>query len=182
MKVLVACEYSGRVRDAFIARGHTAISCDLVATENPGPHIIGDVRGVLANGWDMMIAHPPCKYLTRAGAQYWNESAWMAGQIEALAFVLELWAAPIERVAIENPVGRLNQLWRYPDDVIQPSMFGEPYTKKTCLWLRGLPPLLNTCNVLNPVKNWTELVCVHSMRARSRTFMGIAAAMAQQWS
>src|SRR5436190_2232603 len=129
MRVLVACEYSGRVRDAFLRRGHDAMSCDFLPTESPGPHYQGDVRDILSDGWDLMIAHPPCTYLARSGARWWNDEARQVRALEAVAFVRELYASPIPKVAIENPIGKLNQLWRFPDQVIQPSYFGHLYSK-----------------------------------------------------
>jgi hypothetical protein len=179
MKVLVACEFSGVVRDAFLARGHNAWSCDLLPTERSGPHFQKDVLGVLDAGWDMMVAHPPCTYLTRAGDwlyRYTDE------RYAAVAFVEKLAAAPIPRIAIENPRGALNRLWRRPDQTIQPWMFGHGETKTTCLWLKNLPPLMASVidtgrtpriHFAQPgPERWKE---------RSRTLPGIAAAMAQQW-
>jgi hypothetical protein len=142
MRVLVACEFSGRVRDAFAARGHDAWSCDLLPSETPGNHIQDDVLKHLSGEWDLMVAHPPCTFLSRAGANLWHVRR--TEQETALEFVLAPWNSPIERVAIENPIGKLNALWRYPSQVIQPWAFGAPYTKATCLWLRGLPPAV--CN------------------------------------
>jgi hypothetical protein len=194
MRVLIACEFSGIVRDAFIQTGHDAVSCDLIESERVGPHIQGDVRALLNDGWDMLIAFPPCTYLARSSARWWGDEERERKTTEALAFVLDLWNAPIERVAIENPIGRLNQLWRYPDQIIQPSHFGAPYRKSTCLWLRKLPPLMaslivadpvcfmnsNTGNrhsdsrerIRGPARNWKD---------RSRTSQGVAQAMSAQW-
>jgi hypothetical protein len=187
----VACEFSGVVRDAFRARGHDAWSCDLLPTERPGPHIQGDVLGVLGDGWDVMVAHPPCTYLSRAGARWWKGREHLA--TDAAAFVLALWNAPIPRVAIENPIGMLNRLWRYPDQTIEPWHFGDPYTKRTCLWLRGLPPLLAT-SLQHGATPWLPSNTSGFRRGQrsgrghvsggkdaSRTFPGIAAAMADQW-
>lgn len=181
MRVLVACEYSGRVRDAMISRGHDAWSCDLLPTESPGPHLQGDVLGVLHLPWDMMIAFPPCTHLCLAGARYWKERA--VEQIAAAAFVIRLAEASIPRIAIENPVGRLNQMWRYPDQYVHPWAFGDPYTKKTCLWLKGLPALMAT-QVVVPTYSLTEKVCPGSrQRGKRRSLMplGMARAMAEQW-
>lgn len=194
MRVLVACEFSGVVRDAFIARGHDAMSCDLLPTESPGPHYQGDVRDVLGAGWDLMVAHPPCTYLSRAGARWWKRPGRQELAEEAAAFVRLLYDSPIPRVAIENPIGMLNRLWRYPDQTIEPFMFGEPYTKRTCLWLRSLPPLLSTEIVAERVA-WlpsnvgagkrrgqrSQPGIAKTARDASRTFAGIAAAMADQW-
>ena len=192
MRVLVACEFSGRVRGAFLARGHDAWSCDLLPTESPGPHIQGDVLEHLNDGWDLMIAHPPCTYLSKAGAHLWKQRGQEAAQ--ATAFVIQLYEAPIARVAIENPEGQLTRLWRPPSQRIQPYAFGDPWTKQTCLWLRNLPPLWCS-NIVRPWPSiprrtspagdhWTygAFMRTHrSSRSRSRTFPGIAAAMAEQW-
>jgi len=192
-RVLVACESSGVVRDAFRARGHDAWSCDLLPTERPGPHIQGDVLEVLKDGWDLMIAHPPCTYLSRAGARWWggDNREWAA--LEAAQLVRALWEAPIPRVAIENPVGMLWQIWRKPDQAIEPWMFGDPYTKKTCLWLRGLPPLIATearlavgpwlpSNTGGASRGQTSARgVVHGGKDASRTFQGVADAFADQW-
>ncbi len=194
LKVLIGCEFSGTVRDAFIERGHGALSCDLLPSERPGPHYQGDVRDILADGWDLAIFHPPCTYLSRAGARWWGNPERERKAREALAFVLTLWDAPIPRVAIENPVGRLHKWWRYPDEVIEPWHFGEPYSKRTCLWLRGLPPLLATL-VVPDHEPWLPSNTgygrrrgqqshpghAHNARAASRTFEGLAQAMAEQW-
>jgi hypothetical protein len=193
--VLIACEFSGIVRDAFREAGHDAVSCDLLPTERPGPHIQGDVREVLGDGWDLMVAHPPCTYLSRAGARWWKVPGRQEKAEEAAAFIRLLYDAPIPRVAIENPIGMLNRLWRYPDQTIEPFEFGDPFRKRTCLWLRGLPPLLATVHVADP-KYWidsypgrrTPGFDYRSTRGsarrasdRARTFPGIAAAMANQW-
>jgi site-specific DNA-cytosine methylase len=181
MKVLVACEYSGTVRDAFIDRGHDAMSCDLLPSESPkGPHWLGDVRDVLGNGWDLMIAHPPCTHLAISGARWFKDK--LSEQQEALEFVRLLMDAPIPRIAIENPISIISSRIRKPDQIIQPWQYGHGETKATCLWLKGLP-LLQPSNIvagrearihrMGPSKNrWKE---------RSRTFTGIAAAMANQW-
>ena len=183
MKVLVACEFSGIVRDAFIARGHTAVSCDLVPSERPGPHYQGDVRDLITDDWDMLIAHPPCTYLSRVSMCRPNPD-WAKVRV-ATDFVLSLWEAPIARIAIENPVGRLNKLWQLPTQMIQPWAFGDPWTKKTCLWLKNLPSLMATACV-QPNGSWVNAgkgskgVAMHA-KDRSRTFPGIALAMADQW-
>lgn len=180
MKVLVACEFSGVVRDAFRKRGHDAWSCDLQPSMAPGPHLRGDVLEVLGDGWDLMIAHPPCTYLTRAAAWRWKDTA--AEIAAAVEFVKVLWAAPIPGVVIENPHGRLNKLWRRPDQVIHPWQFGHEKSKPLCLWIRGLPPLLEQTWCLRR-EQWVAAACGTRSRAnyRSRTFEGIAAAMAEQW-
>jgi hypothetical protein len=189
----VGCEFSGVVRDAFRARGHDAWSCDLLPSERPGPHIQGDVLDVLSDGWDLMIAHPPCQYLSRAGARWRTPERMLLAQ-EALAFVLALWDAPIAGVAIENPIGMLNRLWRYPDQTIEPWHFGERFTKRTCLWLRGVPPLMATeirlgaTPLLPSNVGWgrrngqrSHPGHTHSARDASRTLGGVANAMADQW-
>ena len=180
MKVLIACEFSGIVRDAFIARGHDAVSCDLLPTEQPGPHIQGDALAVLGDGWDMMIAHPPCTRLAVSGARWFKNKA--QEQRGAVAFFMALAASKIPRIAIENPICIMSRLWRKPDQIIQPWQFGHGETKATCLWLRGLPKLQPTEIVSGREAR------VHRMppgpnrwKERSRTFTGIAAAMAEQW-
>ncbi len=178
--MLVACEFSGTVRDAFADRGHDAWSCDLLPSERPGQHIQGDVLAVLGDGWDMMIAHPPCTHLAVSGARWFTGK--IAEQAAALQFVRALMAAPVARWAIENPVSIISTRIRKPDQIIQPWQFGHGETKTTCLWLHGLPKLTPT-NIVDgrearvhrmpPGPNrWAE---------RSRTFAGIAQAMAEQW-
>ena len=180
MNVLVACEYSGRVRDAFIALGHDAMSCDLLPTEAEGPHHIGDVTELLHLGWDLMIAHPPCTHLAVSGSRWFKDKE--REQAEALIFVQTLMDAPIPRIAIENPVSVISSRIRKPDQIIQPWMFGHGETKATCLWLKGLPKLLPT-NVVDGRE-----ARVHRMppgpnrwKERSRTYLGVAQAMAEQW-
>ena len=180
MRVLVACEYSGRVRDAFIARGHDALSCDLLPTESPGPHYQGDVRDLLVESWDLLIAHPPCTHLAVSGSRHFFRK--QREQREALDFVRLLLCAPVPRIALENPVSVISSRIRKPDQIIQPWQFGHGETKATCLWLRGLPPLVPT-DVVSGRENR-----VHRMppgpdrwKERSRTFQGIADAMADQW-
>lgn len=145
MRVLVACEYSGRVRDAFIVAGHDAMSCDLMPTDAPGPHYQGDVLDVLDDGWDLMIAHPPCTYLCGSGL-HWNKRRLERAQMteDALAFVRLLLGAPVPRIALENPVGVISTRIRRPDQIIQPYQFGDDASKATCLWLKGLAPLTPT--------------------------------------
>jgi hypothetical protein len=159
MRVLVACEYSGRVRDAFIRRGHDAMSCDLLPTESPGPHYLGDVRDVIGRGWDLMIAHPPCTYLSVSG-MHWTTRGLRDPQLteDALDFVRMLLAAPIPRIALENPVSVISSRIRKPDQSIQPWWFGEDASKKTCLWLKGLPKLMATNP--HPPRGW-QLVKFH---------------------
>jgi len=181
MRILIACEYSGTVRDAFIKAGHDAVSCDLLPTEVPGPHYQGDVTDIIGNGWDMMIAHPPCTHLAVSGARWFHLKQQEQG--EALDFVRLLMNAPIPRIAIENPVSIISSRIRKPDQVIQPWQFGHGETKATCLWLKGLPKLTPT-NIVEGRE-----ARIHKMppspdrwKERSRTYSGIAAAMAQQWS
>lgn len=179
-RVLIACEFSGVVRDAFIARGHDAVSCDVLDTERPGPHLRCDVRSVLRDGWDLMIAFPPCTHLCRSGARWWRER--VVAQGEAIDFVRTLVASPIPRVAVENPVGILSTVLRKPDQIVQPWWFGHPETKATCLWLHGLPPLVPTDVVEGRrTRVHHERPGPDRWRRRSRTLPGIAAAMAAQW-
>lgn len=180
MKILVACEFSGIVRDAFLAKGHDAVSCDLLPSERPGPHVQGDVKSLLRDGWDMLIAHPPCTHLAVSGARWFKEKR--IEQDEALEFVRLLLAAPIPRIALENPIGVISSRIRKPDQIVQPWQFGHGETKATCLWLKGLPLLVPTHIVEGRQPR------VHRMspspdrwRERSRTYAGIAAAMATQW-
>lgn len=180
MKVLVACEYSGAVRDAFRARGHEAMSCDLLPTEVPGPHYQGPVQDVMGEGWDLLIAHPPCTHLAVSGARWFKDK--VIEQAEALAFVRLLLSAPIPRIALENPVSVISSRIRKPDQIIQPWQFGHGETKATCLWLKGLPPLTPT-NIVEGRE-----ARIHKMppgpdrwKERSRTYQGIADAMASQW-
>lgn len=181
MRVLVACEFSGIVRDAFRAQGHDAWSCDVIESER-GPfwHIKGDVRNFLNMEWDLMVAHPPCTHLAVSGARWFKDK--QAEQAEALEFVRLLLDAPIPRIALENPVSVISSRIRKPDQTIQPWQFGHGETKATCLWLKNLPPLVPT----NIVEGREQRV--HRMppgpdrwRERSRTFPGIAEAMAEQW-
>lgn len=190
MKVLIACEYSGRVRDAFIKAGHDAMSCDLLPTEVPGPHYQGDVRDVLDYPWDLMIAHPPCTDLAVSGAAWFKDKR-MAGRQQASAsFFMMLAKADIPRIAVENPVCVISSLWRKPDQIIQPWMFGHKETKATCLWLKGLPPLVPTDDVKEETMALpeNERMRLHYLppsedrwKIRSETFQGIADAMAAQW-
>lgn len=183
LKVLVACEYSGRVRDAFVALGHDAMSCDLLPSDSPGGrHYQGDVREVVGDGWDLMIAHPPCTDLAVSGARHFAAKIADGRQKVALDFVRELLDAPIERIALENPVSVISSKIRRPDQIIQPWQFGHGETKATCLWLKGLEPLIPT-NIVEGRENR-----VHRMppsedrwKKRSTTYLGIAAAMAMQW-
>ena len=182
MKVLVACEYSGRVRDAFRALGHTALSCDLLPTDVAGPHYQGDVRDILNDGWDLMVGHPPCDHLAVSGARWFKEKRADGRQQAAIEFFMTLANAPIDRIALENPVSIMSTQWRKPDQIIQPWQYGHGETKATCLWLKNLPPLRPTDIVEGREAK------VHKMppgpdrwKLRSTTYQGIATAMADQW-
>lgn len=209
MRVLIGCEFSGTVRDAFAARGHDAWSCDILPTERPGNHIQGDLRKVLNRDWDLLIAHPPCTYLSYAGIRWFNEVRYgdkarerRKKQAAALSFFLALYMAPIPRIAIENPVGFANAAFRKPDQVIEPYYFGSPHKKRTCLWLKNLPkleydkaaavepePLAVTLR--KPSKYYkggeikkhyfTQYAPTRGGHERSVMFPEIAAAMAEQW-
>ena len=181
LRVLVACEFSGVVRDAFTAQGHRAASCDILPSETPGEHYEKDVREILDLGWDLMIAHPPCTHLAVSGARWFKDKK--AEQAEALEFVRLLLDAPIERIALENPVSIILSRIRKPNQVIQPWQFGHGETKATCLWLKNLPKLAPT-NIVDGRE-----ARIHRMspgpdrwKERSRTFLGIAQAMAAQWT
>jgi site-specific DNA-cytosine methylase len=182
MKILVACEYSGRVRDAFTRRGHYAISCDLLPTDSPGLHYQGDIRDVINDGWDLMIAHPPCTDLAVSGARHFAAKIADGRQQAALDFVRFLMGAPIEKIAIENPISVISSKIRKPDQIIQPWQFGHGETKSTCLWLKNLPLLVPT----NIVDGRDDRI--HKMppspdrwKKRSTTYQGIADAFAAQW-
>lgn len=191
MKVLIGCEFSGIVRNAFIKRGHDAVSCDLLPTESEGPHIQGDVLEVLDQGWDLAIFHPPCTHLAVSGAAWFAEKRKDGRQQQGIDFFMKMINAPIQRIAVENPVGIMSTVYRKPDQIVQPYQFGHTERKATCFWLKGLPLLTETNNVkaemddlpkskqqrlhyLPPSKNrWKK---------RSLTYQGIANAMASQWS
>lgn len=183
MRVLVACEYSGRVREAFRAKGHDAWSCDLLPSEDNSPyHYQTDVDIFLKGDWDLMIAHPPCTHLAVSGARHFKEKRESGVQQAALDFVLKLMTAPIPRIAIENPISIISSHIRKPDQIIQPWMFGHGETKATCLWLKNLPKLTPT-NIVDGRE-----ARVHRMapgpdrwKERSRTYQGIADAMAETW-
>ena len=195
MRVLVACEYSGTVRDAFIRAGHDAMSCDLLPSDSAGPHYQGDVRDILHNGWDLMIAHPPCQYLSASG-MHWTKRGLRDPQLteDALDFVQLLMEAPIPRIAIENPVGAISSRLRRPDQIIQPWQYGHDASKTTCLWLIGLPKLEPTKLVeprmVNGRPRWGNQTSgghnklgpsADRWKIRSATYGGIADAMASQW-
>lgn len=180
LRVLVACEFSGVVRDAFTARGHDATSCDLLPSETPGSHYQGDVRDILDGNWDLLVAHPPCTYLAVSGARWWKGRE--REQREAVEFVRDLYAAPIPRIAIENPVGYLSTAWRKPDQYVDQWWFGHGETKKTGLWLKNLPTLVAT-NVVEGRAGRVhhEPPGPDRWKKRSRTLAGLANAMAAQW-
>ena len=180
MRVLVACEFSGVVRRAFRERGHDVWSCDLLPAEDGGEHYQCDVRQLFAGGWDLMIAHPPCTHLAVSGARWFKDK--QQEQIEALEFVRALLNVPIEKIALENPISIISSRIRKPDQIIQPWQFGHGETKATCLWLKNLLPLVPTKVVEGREAR------VHMMppgpdrwKERSRTYAGIASAMAEQW-
>lgn len=188
MKILIACEFSGVVRDAFIRKGHTAISCDLEPSSSAGPHFIGDVRNHIRHAdWDMLIAHPPCTALCVSGNRHYAGTQDREDAIEFFKFFLE---ANVEHICVENPVGVISTRIRRPDQYIQPYQFGHPESKRTGLWLKNLPPLQETNNVYEeylalPTKERNR---IHYMapgpdrgRLRSVTYQGIADAMAEQW-
>jgi hypothetical protein len=185
MKVLVACEMSGRVRDAFIKRGHTAISCDLLPTLSPGPHVEGDVLPLLAEDWDMVIAFPPCTHLAVSGAKHFEQKRKDGRQQQGIDFFMEFVnrTAHIPRVAIENPVGIMSTIYRKPDQIVQPWMFGHGETKATCFWLKGLP-LLKPTDVVEGREARIHRLPPSPDRGmlRSLTYQGLADAMAEQWN
>lgn len=195
MKVLVACEYSGRVRDAFLAQGHQAMSCDLLPTDSPGPHYQGDVMDIIADGWDLMVAHPPCTYLSVSG-MHWTTRGLRDPKLteDALGFVRLLMDAPIERIAVENPISVISSRIRKPDQIVNPYEFGHDASKKTCLWLKNLPPLRPTQmiepRIVNGRPRWGNQTAsgqnklapsADRWKIRSETYEGIAKAMAAQW-
>jgi len=204
MKILIGCEVSGIVRDAFIKKGHEAYSCDIEDADIPlincnvKYHLKGDVRNYLYNGWDMGLFFPPCTDLSVAGANLWEEKKKDGRQQKAIEFVSTLYNSPIPKICIENPVGILSTVWRKPDQIIHPYYFDEPYKKRTCLWLKGLP-LLKPTNIIKPLYHWTDnnsrggrlkdgtrrksdLLGLHrSAKARSMSFSGVGDAMADQW-
>ena len=183
LNVLVACEYSGRVRDAFTKLGHFAMSCDLLPSDAHGLHYRGDVFDVIDQGWDLMVAHPPCTHLAVSGARHFADKRERGGvQQEALEFVRRLLNSPISKIALENPVSIISSKIRKPDQIIQPWQFGHGETKTTCLWLKGLPKLMPT-NVVDGRDNRIHKMSpsVDRWKKRSTTYQGIADAMAAQW-
>lgn len=201
MKVLIACEFSGIVREAFKARGHDAWSCDLLDTEIPGNHIKGDVLEILNNGWNLMIGHPPCTYISYAGTQVWNEPGRVFKRLEALQFFAELWESPIEKICLENPKSCASPVIAKYNQEIQPYYFGDEDMKTTWLWLKNLAPLLHSeGDTLFDNKTHTNKPKPYTIdntdrkkkryfvdgkfrdgHNRSYTFQGIANAMAEQW-
>lgn len=181
MNVLVACEFSGIVRNAFRDRGHNAWSCDLLPTEQEGNHYQCDVRDILNLGWDLMICHPPCTHLAVSGARWFKDKK--LEQEYALSFVKLLLNAPINKICLENPISIISSRIRKPDQIIQPWMFGHGETKATCLWLKNLPKLYPT-NIVNGRDQRIHKLppSENRWKIRSRTYEGIADAMAQQWS
>lgn len=192
MKVLVACEYSGIVRECFSNMGHYAVSCDFIESERNGNHYLGDVRDIINDGWDIMIAHPPCTYLCSSGL-HWNKRRPERSQLteEALGFVSFLLESNIPKICLENPIGCISSRIRKPDQIIQPFYFGHPESKATCLWLKNLP-LLNPTNILEKPKSgiWENQTksgqnklppSKDRWKIRSRTYEGIAKAMSEQW-
>lgn len=200
MRILIACEFSGIVRDAFLKKGHDAISCDLLPTESPGPHYQGNVFDIINDGFDMMIAHPPCTYLSNCGNKWFGEKYKERfpdrehDRDKAVEFFMKLVNANINKICVENPVGAMSTRYKKPTQIIQPYYFGHDVRKATCLWLKGLP-LLTSYNIVIPdikVNNNGKTASVfhdkclglpHNERAqaRSRTFQGIADAIAEQW-
>ena len=207
MRVLVACEYSGKVRDAFIKLGHDAISCDILPTDNPGPHYQGDVFNIINDGFDMMIAFPPCTYLTNAGIRWFNVDRYGAkaikrheNRLEAMEFVSKLYNSRIDKICIENPIGYLNKNFRSPDQIVHPYFFGDSHVKPTCLFLKNLPLLVRHKGTVKPEplliqqrrpgkyykggeekKHYFTGAFLRDSHSRSKTFQGIADAMASQW-
>lgn len=186
MKVIVACEFSGIVRDAFISAGHDAVSCDMLPSESPGPHLQQDIRTVDLSGFDLMIAHPDCTFLCVSGARWFYDPVHgperKKRREEAVEFVKWLWNSPVPRVAIENPIGSLPRLWRKWDQIVQPFWFGDDLQKSTCLWLKNLPILRRTARKRSGRQAcWLEGPSEDRWKNRSRTPKGFAKAMAKQW-
>lgn len=180
MKVLVACEFSGIVRDAFLAKGHNAISCDFLTCEIPGPHYQGNVLDIIENGWDIMIAFPPCTHLAVSGSRWFKNK--QLEQAEALEFVNRLLNSSIPKIALENPISIISSRIRKPDQIIQPWQFGHGETKATCLWLKNLLKLVPTEVVDGRVARVHKLSpSPDRWKERSRSYKGIAKAMAEQW-
>lgn len=183
MRILIACERSGVVRSALRLRGHDAWSCDLCPADDRGPHIQGDVLPILADGWDLLIAHPPCTHLCVSGARWFPAKCASGVQSKAAVFFMAMFNAPVPRVAVENPIGIMSTLFRKPDCIVQPWHFGDGYVKATCWWLRGLPPLQPTDVVPGRVPACHRCPPGPDRpRLRSQTYPGMAAAIASQWA
>lgn len=186
-RILIACEFSGIIREALTTYGYDAWSCDLLPTEIKGNHIQDDVLLHLNENWDMMIAHPPCTHLAVSGARYFKEKIKDGRQKEAIDFFMQLINAPIKYIAIENPVSIMSTVYRKPDQIIQPWQFGHEETKATCLWLKNLPKLIPTEIMVNRRNNLTISgqnklpPSIDRWKIRSRTYPGIAKAIAEQW-
>lgn len=195
MRVLIACEFSGTVREAFARLGHDAWSCDLEPTDVPGNHHQGSVLDILNDGWDLMIAHPPCTHLAVSGARHFEKKRADGRQQQGIEFFMQMINAPIPKIAVENPVGIMSSLYRKPEQIIEPYEYGHACTKKTCLWLKGLP-LLKPTNIVDKGDVWVaksgkrmsqwyyESSCLppkEREKMRNKTFQGIADAMALQW-
>ena len=188
MKVLIACEFSGVVREAFARRGHDAWSCDLLDTDVAGQHIQDDVLAHLGDGWDMMIAFPPCKYICNGGNNWLNrrpDLKWRENRELSAEFFMRFVNAPIEKIALENPTGVMSSKYRRPDQIIHPWMFGHNVRKDTCLWLKNLPPLFYTGAIIPPphkkIDYWSDKRNPNGRSLKSVTYSGIADAMAEQW-
>jgi hypothetical protein len=199
MRVLVACEMSGVVRDAFIAEGHEALSCDLLPTLSPGPHYQGDLFDVIDANWDLCIAFPPCTHLAVSGSKYFKQKQADGRQQAAISFFMRIANSNIPRICIENPIGIISSVWRKPDQIIQPYDFGHSESKKTCLWLKRLPPLFPTRIMPLPATGhwdnqtkagqnklvidgrWIGYNDPRTAIERSKTYQGIADGMARQW-
>jgi len=195
MKILIACEFSGTVREAFAAKGHNAWSCDIEPTDIPGNHYQGDVMDIINDGWDMMIAHPPCTHLAVSGARHFKAKRKDGRQQQGIDFFMSIINAPISKMAVENPIGIMSTIYRKPDQIIQPWEYGHNATKSTCLWLKGLP-LLKPTNIVDKgefvtfksgkrMTKWYADAKKKSpqerAKIRNKTFQGIADAMAEQW-
>jgi hypothetical protein len=189
MKILVACEFTGTVRDALIAKGHDAVSCDLLPSEKPGPHYTGNIFDIINDDWNMMIAFPPCTHLAVSGARHFKKKQEDGRQQEGIDFFLQIVNSKINKIAIENPVGIMSTIYRKPDQIIQPWMFGDSFQKTTCIWLKNLPKLVPT-NIVDKgefvtfksgkrMSKWYNTK--QTGHERSKTFQGIANAMAKQW-
>jgi site-specific DNA-cytosine methylase len=195
MKILIACEFSGTVRDAFIKLGHDATSCDLEPTDVPGPHYQGNVLDIINDNWDMMIAFPPCTHLAVSGARHFEQKRKDGRQQQGIQFFLKMVKANIPKIAVENPVGIMSTIYRKPNQIINPYEYGHKVTKATCLWTKGLP-LLKPTHIVDKGQIWVaksgkrmsqwyyDSSCLKPKereKMRNKTFQGIAEAMASQW-